>query len=806
MTRSRRDNSTSSRKSRREAPTEADDLKVLEELSEDEDLESIEELEELDELTDDDELESLEELEELEELLEDDGVEITLADATEDQFDVRLTIAVGDMDRSKITGSIEAPLRQKAEQVADELRWKRVVVTFTGEAMIPSLAKELVGDVVPDAKPLSVTVQRGYPDEVVHEGKLPTLEVDTISTGNDVRVDIDTGDIDSDDLASVLEPELDKICANASGKAITFCFTGGTTPAPDSLRAPLAAAGATRVVLKTDGSEDVLFDREIEELVSITSVANTTVVEVGAGKDTGATVKVLTATVEAQKDEISGKDVRVNFGSGSARGEEIECLIKMAAKFRPATLVVGDGDQLWPALLRVASKDRRTALKMVPGDRKDIASALRRELGSLKVEGQELTFDWPARMAIDGALQEILVAAKPASLSYSFDGENREPIWPSPMSFSTEGDTTTCELNSEAGKPVELVRALQRHVPAQCLTGKKVDVQIQGEGMISRTMRQTIVELLENAGATQARLIEHGNTDYLFPKLLSFETVGEGEVRITVTPGDRSEAEVTATAASELAEREIGDGSTVRIPGTPEATPIVESVIDAGASRVILEGDGTLQIHPPLFSDVEHTGDDLSITASPDAPPDALLTQVAHELPVILEVQGSLTATSVTLTWHGEGDPARARTLDQLLEAGPAVLRLDDGGGKVVQLHPGIVRTFVDILGRRDAAQTPITILGVDSDDAEGVVGALEKLAEDIEGRRVMVVFREDGREVTGAADNAAVQATHAFLEPRAKAILVYRQATRQTPAHFEVAASNLDGLVVGAKMRDPRG
>jgi len=78
MTRSRRDNSTSSRKSRREAPTEADDLKVLEELSEDEDLESIEELEELDELTDDDELESLEELEELEELLEDDGVEITL--------------------------------------------------------------------------------------------------------------------------------------------------------------------------------------------------------------------------------------------------------------------------------------------------------------------------------------------------------------------------------------------------------------------------------------------------------------------------------------------------------------------------------------------------------------------------------------------------------------------------------------------------------------------------------------------------------------------------------------------------------
>jgi hypothetical protein len=156
------------------------------------------------------------------------------------------------------------------------------------------------------------------------------------------------------------------------------------------------------------------------------------------------------------------------------------------------------------------------------------------------------------------------------------------------------------------------------------------------------------------------------------------------------------------------------------------------------------------------------------------------------------------------LTWHGEDNAARTRALDQLLAAGPAVLRLD-GGDKVVQLHPEIVRTFVEILGRREAAATPITILGVDTDDLEGATGALEKLVADIDGRRVMVVFREGDKEITGAADNAVVQATHAFLEARAKAVLVFRRATRKNPAHFQVAFSSIDGLVVGAKMRDPR-
>jgi hypothetical protein len=154
----------------------------------------------------------------------------------------------------------------------------------------------------------------------------------------------------------------------------------------------------------------------------------------------------------------------------------------------PAVRVV-IAHQLWPALLEVASKNKRTVLKMESTTRTDVAEAFARELAAVKIEGQELTFDWPVAKAIDNSLQNMLIGAKPASLSYSFAGEDREPICPAPVSFRTEGDHFICELNSESGKPVELVRAMQRHLPTQDLTDKKVDMLIQGEGVVSRIPR-----------------------------------------------------------------------------------------------------------------------------------------------------------------------------------------------------------------------------------------------------------------------------------------------------------------------------
>lgn len=98
-----------------------------------------------------------------------------------------------------------------------------------------------------------------------------------------------------------------------------------------------------------------------------------------------------------------------------------------------------------------------------------------------------------------------------------------------------------------------------------------------------------------------------------------------------------------------------------------------------------------------------------------------------------------------------------------------------------------------------------MVIIGIDTDDGEGAAAALAKIGEDLAGKRVLIVFREDNREVTAAVDNPVVQATLSTLNDAAKAVLVYRQRTRRAPAHFEVTSSSLEGLAVGTRMRDPR-
>ncbi|MEE3214358.1 MAG: hypothetical protein VX259_02265, partial [Pseudomonadota bacterium] len=191
-----------------------------------------------------------------------------------------------------------------------------------------------------------------------------------------------------------------------------------------------------------------------------------------------------------------------------------------------------------------------------------------------------------------------------------------------------------------------------------------------------------------------------------------------------------------------------------------------------------------------------------SIEAIPDA--EDLMAQVDRELDGVLPGLGDLSQASVTLTWAGESD-ARAQMIERILSVGPAELHLDESG-VVKQLHPGIVRSYVEVLGQRESGDLPMIMLGIDTDEAEAAMSALSGMSALIDGRRVLVVYRTEGREVAGSDDNAVVQATRAMLDGSGKAVLQFRPRTRDRAAHFEVVKSDVEGLEVGSRTKDPRG
>ncbi len=150
------------------------------------------------------------------------------------------------------------------------------------------------------------------------------------------------------------------------------------------------------------------------------------------------------------------------------------------------------------------------------------------------------------------------------------------------------------------------------------------------------------------------------------------------------------------------------------------------------------------------------------------------------------------------------GPDLQADALARILAAGPAVLCLEDSG-VVRQVYPEIARSYVDVLGERSSGDVPMIMLGIDIDDVEGANTALSERQAQLDGRRVLVVYRDSGREVAGPADNEVVQATRATLDAAAKVVLQYRPRTRTGAAHFEVVKSDLEGLVLGSRMKDPR-
>ena len=322
---------------------------------------------------------------------------------------------------------------------------------------------------------------------------------------------------------------------------------------------------------------------------------------------------------------------------------------------------------------------------------------------------------------------------------------------------------------------------------------------MKGSGVVSRSMREAIVGGLDGGGVAQGRLIDHGETEFLLPALFAFESLGDEDFRVTLHPGDRTAEQIEAATQAELDGRELSASTTVRV--TEEQ--LVATFVDRGVGRVLLGENPAVVVHPPLFA-VDRAGTSVQIQASPSDDDAATAGQLERELPGVLAGVGDFAQVEVTLTWPGESS-LRAKVIDELVARGPAVVRLDDGTG-ARQVHPEIVRTFVDVLGRRPNVEPPLVMLGIDTDDLDGATAALASHLEEAAKSRVLVVFREGGRAIDGSLDNPVVQATRATLDATAKAVLQFRPTGAGGLAHFEVVSTSLEGLEVGARMKDPRG
>ncbi|MBK8980238.1 MAG: hypothetical protein IPM29_30420 [Planctomycetes bacterium] len=812
-------------------PVQDEELPTLEPIAAEEELPTLEPI------TDDEDLPVLEPIDEATGYAR---IECTLESAGDDEaYDVCLKLVVPELDRSEVPDAVSAALGAAAARHADALRLRRVVVRFSGEAMIPSATKERVAQALRDLRPLVVAVQRGYPDEIVLENPMPAASVRVDPIEGDfgrLRVTIDTADLVGAELGIVLQGDLDRLAAEAEGKSFELAFRGAARPDDalvDAIRSALAGGGATRATLQPADRApvEVLFDRELEGLVAIgESSRDDCDAELELRPADRATIgAALDLVLPPSVGLIRGRRVRLR-----AQGAEslVELVVERLAALGAARVELDRGaagaDLLLPRLLRTASKDDRTKIGVVPGDRDRAAlfAALRRELPALRhaVHGHRIAVEWPDGTVLDEELEKVCVTDGLAPLgakSVVFRaGDQSLPVWPAPLTFrrTTDGygELVVAALDTDAGRPVELVAAVERRLRAhtQELRGRRVRFELTGEGAVSRTVRRTVFDELERAGVKSAELVERDAVDVLLPRLLKLGAQHANELRIAIEPAWRNEEQVSAALARELEALELPANATLVVDAAGEpASALVTALVARGAERVLLGGAEPVQVHPALFAAPARPGERAVLSAQPSPDDAVVVRQLQRELPARLAELGDLQGVSLTLQWPGARKPfggAVAAAIAMLRAAEPAVLRVDGGaGGRPVQVLPEVVRRPVAVLGRRDSATPPMRLIGIewteDDDEIAITLRQLDALRDELAGARVLVTFLDhDGRDAPPHADDEPLVAAVCGALGDTAALLLHRDVAGDSV--FEVVRSAVDGLAVGQRYRDPRG
>ena len=184
-------------------------------------------------------------------LVETGPVKTSLAASTDAAFDTVVTVDVPAMDKKAVPDAFRAPLQQRLASAPGQLRHRRVLVRFTGDAVVGSAGKEVVAELLKPHLPLLAVVRRGFGDESVAQGKLPVVTLASSETGGVTRIEVGTADIEPIDLPLALASHLPSLLGGARGKRITFVFQGqGQARRGAARSARQAAAGRRRGALR----------------------------------------------------------------------------------------------------------------------------------------------------------------------------------------------------------------------------------------------------------------------------------------------------------------------------------------------------------------------------------------------------------------------------------------------------------------------------------------------------------------------------------------------------------------------------
>ncbi|MBL9078469.1 MAG: hypothetical protein JNL08_13250 [Planctomycetes bacterium] len=625
----------------------------------------------------------------------DDGPVRVDAKAVEANFHVTLTVTIAAMPKEQVADAVVAPLRRAAQ--AEGVRHKRVLVRFTGDAIVGSAAKTRVAELMRELKPLVAVVRRGYGDETVFEGALPTVDVNVRSEGDTVHVDVATGATEACDLTTALTKHLPRIAASR-GKGYVFAFRGAAagTDVHDQIAAVLHDAGAVRATV--DGK--LLFDRELTDRITVAPAGRDVVVGIDPAADDGTTLWALASVLPLHAGAIGGKSVTVRPARPLSAAVVAACV--ESCRHAGATRVVlaaADGDRIvWPPLLE-RTDGAAVTLRVDAGGRERAAllAAFRHEAAAHRgaTDGRDVVVDWPAGTTVDGELEtfcrdELGALLRPKTLACTVAGAQREPMLPDPASLTTSGDQLTLRLDTEAGKPVELQRAVDRRLASlrDRFRGASVRVQVAGAAPVSRTLLKALYDGIAAAGARRLEVDDHGTVDVLLPPFLNVTKVGD-EIRIEAAADARGADQVTRALQRELAADAIPAGATVVVQPSPAAEAIVATAIARGAGKVVLGGPAPVVVHPPLFGKPEKTGLSRRLPVTPGGDAAMVERQVERELPTVLASLGGMMTATIHVDWPGAEatSPAVVRLVQGLVGKKAAKVLLD-AGGKPVQLHP----------------------------------------------------------------------------------------------------------------------
>ncbi len=808
----------------------------------------------------------LPQLEPVEDEDESGPVKATCGPAGENGFDFAITVEVPAMDKQAVLDAVRNPLQRAVDKAALRLRFQRVLVRFTGEGMVGSAIKELVAGVLKPKKPLKVTVRRGYGDELVHEGAPPKLGVESQVDGATTKVTFATADLEVADLLSLLPAELAKFTIAAKGRKFVLAFVGGARP--DTLLRELIGkafqdAGAVRVAI----GERVLFDRELADRVKVAAVGDNLVVTVNPAADPLVTQEALHLVLPGEAAKFASKSVRVQCESPVKAAERDLC-IDLIKKGGAARIEFADGkapaEVVWPKLLQLVVGNE-TTLRVVPNGRPPatVLATFRSEVGEHAgaTKGKLVAVDWPAGFAVDAEGERVLVEGLSGAKAVvcTFAGEHREQFLPAPVTFGGDGELRTVRLDTDAGKPVELVRAIERRVPAaqSSLRGKAVRVQIAGSTAPSRTLLRSLCGAIDAAGCSRLELEDRGVIDVLLPPMLTIGK-GAGGVRIAAVVGGRDAAQQGLALQRELDAADLAKGASCTVAQSTATEALVAALVARGAARVSLDGNIPVQLFPPLFAAPERKADRLTLRATPVADAAILGKMVERELPALLAAQKDLHKAKVVVAWAGAKEPLAgplAAVVQELVQRQVREVLIDGGAGAPFQVHPPVPvlemepevepveatssagdstraaaptaaskaapaptpslapmaegGSLLTVLRRSDEAVPPTLLLGVEAgNDAAHVAAVQQQLQEHLarfRGRCVMLILRSNGQDVPVRRPEALATMLGQVVATTAAATLVFRGPDAQGRPHFQVLHSTLRAMPRGATFGDPR-